>query len=323
MADGRRSGSISAALRGTTSIASFAVQRRGDPLRAAAFGRGEAGAVSAAGPVLGVAADGKGAGMDLGLRGRRALVLGGNRGIGLAIAHALAREGAGIAIAARDPERLAAAADALRAHGGQVAAMPLDLGDTGRLAGFAEELAGSFGPPEILINNTGGSPYGGVAGRGAETWSRSFREMTLPVIALTDLLLPAMREGRWGRIVTIASSGALQPVPVLGISNTLRAGLIAWSKSLANEVAGQGVTVNVLVPGRIGTERVRLTDEAVAERESVPAEQVKRRSVATIPLGRYGEPEEVADMAAFLASARAGYVTGATIRVDGGIVRHV
>jgi len=261
--------------------------------------------------------------MDLGLRGRRALVLGGNRGMGLCIAETLAREGADVAIAARDPERLALAAEQLRGHGGRVAAFPLDLGATASLGEFAGRVLGEFGAPDILVNNTGGPPYGGAGGRAAEDWVRSFQEMTLSVIALTDALLPAMRAARWGRIVTLVSSGALQPIPVLGISNTLRAALVAWSKSLSNEIAGDGVTANVLVPGRIATERVRLTDEAVSAREGVPVEEVQRRSFATIPLGRYGLPEEVADMVAFLASARAGYITGATIRVDGGIIRHV
>lgn len=261
--------------------------------------------------------------MDLGLHGRRALVLGGNRGMGLCIAEALAREGADVAIAARDPDRLADAAGKLRAHGGRVGAFPLDLGDTAKLGAFAANLSREFGAPEILVNNTGGPPYGSATGREAIDWSRSFQEMTLSVIALTDALLPAMRAARWGRIVTLVSSGAMQPIPVLGISNTLRAALVAWSKSLSNEVAADGVTANVLIPGRIATERVAMTDEAVSVRESVSVEEVRRRSFATIPLGRYGMPEEVADMVAFLASARAAYVTGATIRVDGGIIRHV
>lgn len=261
--------------------------------------------------------------MDLGLTGRRALVLGGNRGMGLAIATALAAEGAAVAIAARDQGRLDEARDELAATGAKVASFPLDLGDTAGLPAFAARVADRFGPPEILINNTGGSPYGPAAGRSVQEWQSSFADMTLSVIALTDALLPAMRAAGWGRIVTVVSSGAVQPVPVLGISNTLRAALLGWSKTLAGEVAGDGVTVNVLVPGRIATERVHLTDLAAAERQGLPVEEAQRRSEATIPLGRYGKPEEVADMVTFLASARAAYVTGAMIRVDGGIVRHI
>jgi 3-oxoacyl-[acyl-carrier protein] reductase len=147
--------------------------------------------------------------------------------------------------------------------------------------------------------------------------------MALSVIRLTDLLLPAMRMAHWGRILTVVSTGAVQPIPVLGISNTLRAGLIAWSKSIASELAPDGVTVNVLMPGRIATDRVRLTDEAAAERDGISAEDVRRRSWAQIPMGRYGTPEEAAAVATFLCGDGASYVTGSVIRVDGGMVRHV
>lgn len=253
--------------------------------------------------------------MDLRIAGRRALVLGGNRGMGLAIARALRAEGAGIAISGRDPAALAAAA----AEIGGARAFALDLAQTEALPGFAA----AVGPIDILIANTGGPPYGGALGRAPEDWEASFRAMMLSVIRLADLFLPAMRAARWGRIVTLVSTGAVQPIPVLGISNTLRAGLIAWSKSLAPEVAADGVTVNVLMPGRIDTERVRLTDAATAQREGRDVEAVRRGSFAQIPLGRYGAPEEVAAVAAFLCGEPASYMTGSVVRVDGGIVRHV
>ena len=253
--------------------------------------------------------------MELKIAGRRALVLGGNRGLGLAIAKALAAEGASVAIAARDTAALAAAADEI----GAARTFAVDLADTASLPGFAAEV----GPLDILVNNTGGPPYGGAAARDPEDWLASFRAMSLSVIRLTDLVLPAMRMAGWGRILTLVSAGAVQPIPVLGISNTLRAGLIAWSKSLAPEVARDGVTVNVLMPGRIATERVHQTDQASAEAEGVAVEAIRQRSWSQIPLGRYGEPREVAAMAAFICSDLASYVTGSVVRVDGGLIRHV
>lgn len=254
--------------------------------------------------------------MDLKISGRRALVLGGNRGMGLAIAKALAAEGVQVAIAARDEAALDQASAEI---GAGTRIFTLDLSDTAALEAFAE----AVGPVDILINNTGGPPYGGAVGRTAADWEESFRAMSLSVIRLTDLFLPAMRAARWGRIVTMVSTGAVQPIPVLGISNALRAGLIAWSKSLAAEIASDGVTANVLMPGRIGTERVHITDQATAAREGTDVAAVRQRSWAQIPLGRYGEPDEVASAVAYLCSVPASYITGSTMRVDGGFVRHV
>ncbi|HTV29373.1 MAG TPA: SDR family oxidoreductase [Xanthobacteraceae bacterium] len=259
--------------------------------------------------------------MDLGISGRRALVLGGNRGIGFGIAQALAREGVDLAIAARDESRLAEAAQALRATGARIEAARIDLERVETLPAFAKDLSERFGTIDILVNNTGGPAYGGAANRSAKEWSDRFQDMVLSVITLTDCLLTEMRRRRWGRIITVVSSGVIQPIPILGISNTLRASLVTWSKTLSAEIASDGVTANILVPGRIDTERVRLTDEATGKQQGISLEEVRKRSIAAIPLGRYGRVEEVGATAAFMASAQASYMTGAIVRVDGGIVR--
>ena len=198
-----------------------------------------------------------------------------------------------------------------------------DFGKPDEAAKAVEGKLDAANPWHILINNTGGPAYGPASGRTDADWDDAFRSMALSVIRLTDLFLPAMRAARWGRVLTVVSTGAVQPIPVLGISNAVRAGLIAWSKTLSAEVAGDGVTVNCLMPGRVGTERVHLTDAATAAREGIPVQAVRARSHATIPMGRYAEPEEIAACAAFAVSAPAAYMTGAVLRVDGGFVRHV
>lgn len=263
--------------------------------------------------------------MDLGIKGKRALVLGGNRGIGQGIAQALVREGVHVAITGRDAERMKVAVAELKACNAavQVEAFALDLADTGGLAAFASKVTDSFGPIDILVNNTGGPGYGGASERGIAEWTSSFNEMVLSVITLTDALLPGMRKRQWGRVMTVVSSGVVQPIPILGVSNTLRNALVTWSKTLSMEVAKEGVTVNVLVPGRIDTERVRMTDEAVAQKDGITVDEAKRRSTAMIPMGRYGAPAEFGALAAFVASVPASYMTGSMLRCDGGNIRSV
>ncbi len=147
--------------------------------------------------------------------------------------------------------------------------------------------------------------------------------MVLSVIAITDRVLPGMRERRWGRIITSTSSGVVAPIPNLGISNALRLSLVGWSKTLAREVARDGITANIILPGRIATDRIRFLDKAKAERERRSVEEVAAESTGSIPVGRYGEPEEYGDVVAFLASAQASYLTGSVIRVDGGLIASI
>ncbi|MDV3129718.1 SDR family oxidoreductase [Mycobacterium sp. 21AC1] len=261
--------------------------------------------------------------MDLGIAGRTALVLGASGGLGGAIAVRLAQEGANVAVAGRSAEALDVAGRHIKQAG--TTALPLiwDLGDPDGMEPSVAEVERTLGPVDILVNNTGGPPPTPVAGQDGATWRDSFEKMVLAVIALTDRVVPGMRERGWGRILTSTSSGALSPIPNLGLSNTLRASLHAWSKTLADEVGRDGVTSNVIVPGRIATDRTRFLDERRAEREHRSVDEVARASAATMALGRYGTPDEYADAAAFLCSDRASYITGTVLRVDGGLIRSV
>ena len=255
--------------------------------------------------------------MDLGIAGKRALVLGASRGLGRGIATALAAEGAKVVLAARNRERLAEVAAALKGQ-----SEPVDLGDPASVERLAKAvLAG--GGVDILINNTGGPPTGPILQVEGDTWRSWYQAMAISLFELTRQLLAPMKDRRWGRIVTVVSSGVEQPIPNLGQSNAIRASIVGWAKSLANEVASHGITVNCVVPGRIHTERVDEIDAANAKGQRVDIATVAAQSRATIPLGRYGTPEEFAAVVAFLASAPAAYVTGSLVRVDGGLIKSV
>ncbi|MET4071907.1 3-oxoacyl-[acyl-carrier protein] reductase [Bradyrhizobium sp. S3.2.6] len=258
--------------------------------------------------------------MDLQIKGKTALMFGGAGGLGSSIALALGREGCQVAIADINGDGLDAVAQRLRTK--DVSALPIvwDISDLSIIQANLELVAKQLGPVDILINNTGGPPPSPVSGIDATVWAANFQKMVQPVIAITDRVLEGMRAKRWGRVITSASSGVIAPIPNLGVSNTLRSALVGWSKTLAREVARDGITVNVVVPGRIATDRIQFLDAEKAKREGRPVDQVAAESTASIPLGRYGRPEEYADVIAFLASAQASYVTGSTVRVDGGLI---
>jgi 3-oxoacyl-[acyl-carrier protein] reductase len=261
--------------------------------------------------------------LDLGLKGRTALVLGAGGGLGSAIARALAREGAAVALADIDEAAAVRVAGELAESGAKAMALGWDIADIDAIPERLATIRSQLGEIEVLVNNTGGPPPTPASGQEPALWSKSFEAMVLSVIAITDAVLPHMRTQRFGRIITSTSSGVVAPIPNLGISNSLRLALVGWSKTLAREVAAYGITSNIILPGRIATDRIRFLDEAKAKREGRPLEVVVAESVATIPAGRYGTPDEYADVVTFLASTRAAYVTGSVIRVDGGYIASI
>lgn len=276
--------------------------------------------------------------MDLELQGRSAVVTGASGGIGRAIALALAGEGASVIAVARNREKLnelasssassSSAASAggnpvsadpapRRAAGGSITPLPLDLSKPGELGNLSPALQTA----DVFVFNTGGPPFGAAADITDESWNAQFEAMFLSAIRLTRFALPGMRKRKFGRILLVVSSGVIQPIPNLAMSNALRSALVGWAKTLAAEVAGEGITVNCLAPGRIATDRVNEFDQNRARRDGVALEEVQRQSRAAIPAGRYGEPDEFASVATFVASPKASYITGSVIRIDGGLIR--
>ncbi|GIL38975.1 SDR family oxidoreductase [Roseiterribacter gracilis] len=258
--------------------------------------------------------------MDLGLKGKTALVLGGSSGLGAAVATALSREGANVAVASRDKDKLA---KTIATFAGEGLALQWDLADLSVIDANVAAVEKKFGQVDILVNNTGGPPPTAAAGADIDVWRKQMDAMVLSLIATTDRVLPGMRARKWGRIITSTSSGIVAPIPNLAISNALRLALVGWSKTLAREVAADGITCNIVLPGRISTERLGVLDSAKAKREGKTVEEVAKASLATIPAGRFGEPDEYGDVVAFLASTRAAYITGSTIRVDGGLIASI
>ncbi|MBT8080464.1 MAG: SDR family oxidoreductase [Gammaproteobacteria bacterium] len=262
--------------------------------------------------------------MDLGLQEKRALVLASSQGLGLGIATKLSEEGAHVVICGRSEERLSQAAKSLNSEtGGKADYVVTDLADAksaGELYASAKERLGGI---DILVNNTGGPPPGSIDKPDAELWRSQIDTMLIRIIEISNLCISDMKDSGWGRVLTVASSGVLQPIFNLAMSNTIRSALVGWNKSLSNEVAGKGITVNMLLPGRILTGRLEQLDRANAEKLGKTPEEVATAAKAAIPAGRYGTVEEFGNVAAFLCSERASYMTGGLVRCDGGAIKGV
>jgi len=243
--------------------------------------------------------------MDLELAGKTALVLGASKGLGRAIADSLAAEGATVFTVARS--------DAVGARH-----IIADLDDAGAPEAILAALAEAGAAVDILVLNSGGPPMGGAATTGPDDFAAVMGRMFNAQLALAQALLPGMRARGFGRILAVASTSLVTPIPGLVLSNAVRAMLASWCKTLATEVAADGVTVNLLLPGQIATDRLTSLHAAMAAGSGTSPDQVTARSVAAIPAGRLGRPQEFGDIAAFLASPRAAFITGSAIKVDGG-----
>ncbi len=260
--------------------------------------------------------------MELGLTGRVALVAASSKGLGKAVAEELAAEGASLVLCARGEAALRATADAIaRQHGVQVHALPADVGTSGEAERVVREGIARFGRIDILLTNSGGPPPGPFESLTREAWDSATALVLASVVAFCRAVLPGMKQRRWGRILNVTSIAAKQPVDNLMLSNSLRAAVIGFARTLANEVAPYGVTVNNLLPGFTRTERMVELSEVTAEKEAITPEQALARYTASVPMGRMAEPREFAALAAFLASERASYITGQSMAVDGGWIR--
>lgn len=255
--------------------------------------------------------------MDLGLHGRTAVVAASTAGLGEAVARALAAEGAQVVVAGRRGDR----AQQIAAELPRAVGVELDLTAADGPARLVAAAESAFGPVDVAVLNGPGPRPGRAADLTDDDVTAAVDALVVPHRRLVAAVLPGMRERGWGRVLAVGSSGVAAPLPNLAASNVGRAALAAWLKTLAAEVAAEGVTVNLLLPGRIATDRVAELDSAAAGRTGRSVEEVRAASRATIPAGRYGRPEEFGAVAAFLCSDAAGYVTGTALRCDGGLVR--
>lgn len=262
--------------------------------------------------------------MDLELSGKTAVVSAGSKGLGKAIALGLAMEGARVAICSRNPDNLSQAAQEIQTKAGsEVLAIPVDVMKPDAITNFVEMVVQRLGRIDILVNNAGGPPMGTFADFDDEAWENAFSLTFMSVVRFVRAVLPHMPKTGGGRIINVTSTSVKQPLENLMLSSAIRPAVIGLAKSLANELAGDGILVNNICPGSIYTDRIKQNVEAQVRSTGQSEESVMQEYNAKIPLGRLGQPVELADLAVFLASSRASYITGTTLQVDGGLVRYI
>jgi 3-oxoacyl-[acyl-carrier protein] reductase len=262
--------------------------------------------------------------MDLGIKGKVAMVAAASQGLGFAIAQALAAEGAQVSIAARKPETISAAAARIAEQtGAPVMWSVADVASAEAIEAWHRATVERFGGVDMLVTNSGGPPAGPASGFDDAAWHNAFELLIMSAVRTVRVVLPTMEARGGGSILMLTSSSVKNPIPNLGLSNVIRPAVSALVKTLADEFAAKSIRVNQLVPGRIATERLTYLDDANAKRAGITLEEQRKRSAGAIPMGRYGEPEEFARAAAFLLSGAAAYITGATLQVDGGAIRSI
>ena len=262
--------------------------------------------------------------MNLGLTNKVAMVAGASRGLGYAVAHALAEEGAQVSIASRDAAAVAAAGKRIEEEtGARVLAVAADVSSAEAIGQWHQKTIERFSGIDLLFANSGGPPPGSTLAFDDAAWQKAFELLLMSAVRMVRLAVPSMAARGGGSIVLPTSSSVKEPIANLALSNILRASVAALSKTLANELVGQNIRVNHLIPGRINTDRLRELDESNSKRLGVSIEEQQKKMKQTIPMARYGEPKEFANAAVFLFSDAAAYITGATLQADGGQMRSV
>ena len=260
--------------------------------------------------------------METGLSGKVALVAAASKGLGRAVAEAFAGEGAALSICARGEAALEQTRAAIeRTSGAPAHAVAADVSRTADIERVVASTLERFGRIDVLVTNAGGPPVGAFTTHDWAAWQRAVELTLRSAVELTRAVLPGMRERRWGRVLHVTSLTVKQPIDGLMLSTSIRAAVTGFSRALANEVAGEGITVNTILPGFMNTERVVEVNRVTAAREGITVEEAERRTIAQIPVRRIGEPRELAALAVFLASDQASYITGQSIAVDGGWIR--